>query len=869
MSPQRRFRVNRRLILTVTLVCFVLAAGTLLLHNKQVSASVDRSRATGLSAAAEEDWHQAVSHLRFYLDNRPDDVEALAACARSLADGYGEFEEAFAMYERALKLDHYQHEARRKFIELALKLDRLEQAEDHSKLFLKRFPWDTAGLELAARVAEADNRLSDAYGHYLRITKNEPTHPLANQRLAVLSHVLYRNGRAVTQAIDRLKKSGDESFDTHRTLAEFSLSRGRAAQAADHLLSAIEVMSGQTAEAIAASQIAVRICSYSGDREIAARLESSLREILRSEQEKQPDSIFFEMTLASLQSHAGQFEESLATLKNGITRLPDNCELRFQRAWQLIELHRIADADKEISQILKSKNGVPETTESYVSLLNAVRLLQNDELKSAVSAFRSLATKGIKPPAMAPVAGRLEAFCHQQTGDWESATKVWNRVAKLAPDNRQIQFSLALSQLVSGNHAEGVRILNHIPRLGELIVALDSQRESTPSESTVNRLRPPNALGGLVDQRIPNVPKQATQFVRALLSASRNEFAEAHAAVRDLSIPERLLDIVALTSSSKALEPSAFDEIVRVDPDDARALTAMVLARNDGADVERLSAIVRQRLTDVSPEVWVQRSRVLISGIGGASRSLRNSDPKRSQYLDRFSDSLLSRMVKIDPSTMPQMIKFHLTADRFDEAIRWCRAAWPTMSGEVAPLWLSAARQTSASHSPVDELERHLLTAVNAGANGALKVTLADLYLMTGRPKKAETVYREILETNPDSISALNNVAWLLSTRQEELLMAAELIDHAIELRGQQASLLDTRGCVRLASGETDGAIRDFQEAVKRGGGPDSLFHLAVALHQSGKVDSADQTLNQAFRLGFDFSAVSPLEQHLASELKK
>ena len=105
MASPRRFRLNRKLIVVTLLLAGTGGAGVLFAHRAQVSAMVESSRGIGLAAAENKNWHEAVAHLKLYLQHHPKDKEALTACADALARGYNELENAFKLYEQALEIE--------------------------------------------------------------------------------------------------------------------------------------------------------------------------------------------------------------------------------------------------------------------------------------------------------------------------------------------------------------------------------------------------------------------------------------------------------------------------------------------------------------------------------------------------------------------------------------------------------------------------------------------------------------------------------------------------------------------------------------------------------------------------------------------
>ena len=67
-----------------------------------------------------------------------------------------------------------------------------------------------------------------------------------------------------------------------------------------------------------------------------------------------------------------------------------------------------------------------------------------------------------------------------------------------------------------------------------------------------------------------------------------------------------------------------------------------------------------------------------------------------------------------------------------------------------------------------------------------------------GKNSEAVAEYREALRLQPDSIAALNNLAWMIAHQKGRGTEALELINRAIEVMGPHPSLLDTRGVVTV-----------------------------------------------------------------------
>jgi tetratricopeptide (TPR) repeat protein len=105
-----------------------------------------------------------------------------------------------------------------------------------------------------------------------------------------------------------------------------------------------------------------------------------------------------------------------------------------------------------------------------------------------------------------------------------------------------------------------------------------------------------------------------------------------------------------------------------------------------------------------------------------------------------------------------------------------------------------------------------------------------------GKKDEAERAYRATLQLDPDNAIAMNNLAFLLAERGEDLDEALGLARRAGELMPEDADIVDTAGWVQLKRKQTDAAIGLFADAL--GKAPENegyRQHLLLALE--GKAD--------------------------------
>jgi predicted Zn-dependent protease len=147
---------------------------------------------------------------------------------------------------------------------------------------------------------------------------------------------------------------------------------------------------------------------------------------------------------------------------------------------------------------------------------------------------------------------------------------------------------------------------------------------------------------------------------------------------------------------------------------------------------------------------------------------------------------------------------------------------------------------------------------------GSLVLRLLDVELVAleGNEAEAEQAYRGLLGRKDLDASQRAIVANNLAFHLADPMTAAEaqtLIDSAIEELGPLPDLLDTRGLVRLAGGDTAGAVADLREASLQPSAAKYL-HLATAELAAGEERSARETLAKARTAGLERAVMSPAD---------
>ena len=135
----------------------------------------------------------------------------------------------------------------------------------------------------------------------------------------------------------------------------------------------------------------------------------------------------------------------------------------------------------------------------------------------------------------------------------------------------------------------------------------------------------------------------------------------------------------------------------------------------------------------------------------------------------------------------------------------------------------------------------------------ALRIYLAESYLMQKQTKAAIVQYQLVLRQEPENVGALNNLA--LAYQQAKDPHALETVEKAHQLAADNPQIMDTLGWLLVEKGDTTRALPLLQKALDAA--PDALdiqYHLVVGLLKSGDKAKARIELDKLMAKGKTFA---------------
>mgnify|MGYP003625881655 CR=1 FL=1 len=184
----------------------------------------------------------------------------------------------------------------------------------------------------------------------------------------------------------------------------------------------------------------------------------------------------------------------------------------------------------------------------------------------------------------------------------------------------------------------------------------------------------------------------------------------------------------------------------------------------------------------------------------------------------------------------------HLAGDLFFAQGQWEQAAQAyekaiarsPSSQRVLSLAAALIRKGAAGEA-IEALKRQLAQAPD---DLPVRTQLGTLYEMAGKQQLAADEYLRVIERQPDSLVALNNLAGLLMEKAPQ--QAVEYAEKAHQIAPEREDISDTLGWIYLHTGQAKKGLELLQKANRKN--PNDLiirYHLAVALKNNGRESDA------------------------------
>lgn len=202
------------------------------------------------------------------------------------------------------------------------------------------------------------------------------------------------------------------------------------------------------------------------------------------------------------------------------------------------------------------------------------------------------------------------------------------------------------------------------------------------------------------------------------------------------------------------------------------------------------------------------------------------------------------------------LMNVDLALEQYDQAIEHGGEALHNIPNNPIILYFSSIAYTLKGNY---ELARNLMeAALNNGQNenaifqSNIYSGLGDIYHSLKMEAASDVAYREAINLDSTNVSAMNNLAYYLSLRNQDLDDAAHFAETANKLRPNDATLEDTYAWVLFKQGKYADALLWIEKAIKNSKSPSTVLleHYGDILIKNNKTTEAMKQWKSALDRG-------------------
>ena len=535
-------KINYRLLGITGMSFVVLAAGMFKLRSFQVRRNAGSLYEQAHKAKESGDLAKASDFMGRYVSMAPSNIQARAEFGQMLdvaADTIGKKRRVFMIFEHVLREDPVRHDIRRRQAELAIEIDRINDAEAHLRILRQSFPEDGHLDYIAGRCAERSKDTPAAIAAYRASIAHDATELDAFDRLARLLHHNDQANETAGLLADMLvmnPKSGQAYVIRGKFRQEF----GSLAEAKEDINTALKMDPENVDVHLAAGQLAFDEAAaakhadqWDRMKRVVTTARSQLekiivqRDIERGKQKRDDKHVELVLQLAHIESHFGK---------------PDNASKLFMQVLEQDEdepraLAAMADLMIQVGKFEQARNfakRLPRSPDADAlrGFLEARMLIVEQQWEQAHLKLTAARLLMADSPQLSERTDLVIAKVLEELGDKDSQGKIYRRILKENAQSLPAQLGLASSHLRSGQLDDAIaeyRQMIHVPKVRMLLAQLLMIQNSRLPELA----RDWDEVENLIDDAEETESPAAITMLRAELLAIRGRYDAARAVIEE------------------------------------------------------------------------------------------------------------------------------------------------------------------------------------------------------------------------------------------------------------------------------------------------------------------------------------------------
>ena len=475
-------------------------------------------------------------------------------------------------------------------------------------------------------------------------------------------------------------------------------------------------------------------------------------------------------------------------------------------------------------------------------------------------------------------------------GNPQGATDAANKLQQAEPSNPASGNLLGLIKLaqfdLAGAQQQFAELVKQnpdfVPAHLNLAKALELAGKPEEAEKTLSEALSKQPANAIVLTRLVELLGREGKTDAAVAAAER-----AHtAAPQNQGITVGLIDLYIRAGAKDKALALARDQ-ARTNPDNVQLIAARARAEL-ASRLNNEAAESFRRLVEIAPAQLTfrrQLAALLLSNgdLDGAQQAIDKAieiNPEPQLVADRIAIALKTSGVAGAVATAHQLSEkypklatapalegdAYLAGKEYDKADDAYGKAMQQAPSVMLALRLAQAKAAAGNKDAAAGVLRDWMS--KHPDDGAVATVLSGFDLAAQRFDQAKAELERALQTAPQNVVALNNLAWLYQRSGDS--RARSFAERAYLLEPNSAQTQDTLGWILVEKGQSANAIGLLQEAsATPSASPAIRYHYAVALNQLGKSAEARKILSELINSAPANFDDKPAAEKLLAELSK
>ncbi len=766
--------------------------------------------------------------------------------------------------EEATRLDPQAVEAYLGLAEIALRAGDLRQAARQLALAKDLAPADAGVYFVEASLRHAQGQLQKALQAYTEVLRLLPTHPAARLARAGLYLDLGRPRQALEDVQALLADYPDDPRAAYlKAVLLNRLGDARAAAAALREAGAVidrlppEMLRQHAPSLMLAGLVSFNLGEYEKARDHLGRYVKRF-----------PRNPAARKLLGATLLRQGDAAAAVRVLEPAAQNLPDDARLLALLGDAYMAQGRHDLAAMMFERALQQRDDV--ALRRRQALNDLARNRPQQALDQLMDVFRRSGHTST---------GLMAALLQARNGNFEHALSLARQLVQASPGDPVLQNFLASMQMATGRAQEARQTLQELVARRPSLLAAQinlARLDSAAGEHEAARMRlrellrrQPGAVVLMLE--LSRLAQRMGDEVQALRWAEKALAADSRSIAATLRLVELHLAREALDEALAVL-----DTAQQRAPDDVRLRDALARVHLARGETRQARMILRRLSTDVG---YNGKLLYRIARLQLQARDPRQAIWSLQKAIDGAPDLLPAHVLLAE--VLLQRGNLELAGDivatlgqRFPRSAEGLRLAGDLAlrRGDVAAAietYEQALQIQESNLITVRLAEAHRLAGHGPKARKVLqrwlerhpddlvaREALAEQYLLARRWQEAAGQYEAVLELQPRHALALNNLAVIYA--DSDTVRALDYARKAHRLLPKAPFTNDTLGWLLTRSGRAQEGIGYLRAAnARQASNAEFQYHLAVALHQLGRIEEARQELDRALAYGQAFEGLA------------